>query len=122
MSDGVFKIIMSDLERLDKACLKNFFKYYFFPQGTVFPYQVWFRIMQRIKKNKLLKYSFGLVVYFIFRHYEFKYQIHLNSNIHVGCGLLIVHGSVYLNCSYIGDNFTVFQNVTLGTIPGGGYT
>ena len=29
---------------------------------------------------------------------------------------MIVHGgSVYLNCKAIGENFTVYQNVTLGT-------
>ena len=52
----------------------------------------------------------------IFRHYEYKYGIHLNSNIEVGKGLFIVHGDgVYLNCSKIGENVTIYQNVTCGS-------
>lgn len=54
-------------------------------------------------------------MYFIQRHYEFKYGIHINSNTQVGSGLCVVHGgSVYLNCKKIGDNLTVYPNVMLG--------
>lgn len=49
------------------------------------------------------------------RHYEYKYGIHADTNIHIGKGLQIAHGDgVYLNCSYIGDNVTIYQSVTLG--------
>jgi len=55
----------------------------------------------------------------VFRHYEYKYGIHINTNIPIGKGLLIVHGDgIYLNCSSIGENVTVYQNVTLGSNRG----
>ena len=45
----------------------------------------------------------------------------MNSNIHIGKGLFIVHGDgVYLNCKSIGDNFTCYQGVTIGTNSYGG--
>jgi serine acetyltransferase len=113
--------IKSDLARLDHPSFRNFFRYYFFPQGTTFRYQTWFRLMQFVKNSRLLKYTVGPVVYLMFRHYEYKYGIHLNSNTPVGKGLCIVHGNgVYLNCRSIGDNFTCYQNVTLGKSRGGG--
>lgn len=121
MNNELVILIKSDLERICKPSLYNFFKTYFFPQGTTFRYQVWLRIMHYSKKCTLLKYTFSPIIYVIFRHYEYKYGIHCNSNIVIGRGLQIVHGDgVYLNCKSIGDNFTVFQNVTLGKSGGGG--
>lgn len=39
----------------------------------------------------------------------------MNSNISIGPGLMVVHGgSVFVNVSEIGENFTVYQDVTLG--------
>lgn len=93
-----------------------FFKWYFFPKGTTFPHDVWFRIMQKCKTSKFLKFTIGIPAYFIERHFSYKYDIHANTNIPVGKGLHIVHGSgVFLNCECIGDNFTVYQCVTLGS-------
>ena len=114
-------MIFSDLERICAPTMHNFLKYYFFPKGTCFRFQVWLRLMQGVKLHKVLKVVLGPAVYLGFRHYEYKYGIHCNTNIRIGKGLQIVHGgSVYLNCEGIGDNFTVDQNVTLGKIPGGG--
>jgi len=77
--------------------------------------------MSYVKRKKLLKYSIGSIIYIIFRHYEYKYGIHVNTNIDIGKVLKIVHGDgVYLNCKSIGENFTVYQNVTLGTDRSGG--
>lgn len=55
-------------------------------------------------------------MYLIFRHYTYKYGVHIDSNIPIGKGLFIVHGDgVYLNCHSVGENFTIFQCVTVGT-------
>lgn len=106
--------LKKDLARLREPCFKSFLLEFFFPKGNMFRYIFWFRVMQKFKSSRPLRF-FSPVVYFIFRHYEFKYQIHGNSNIHVGKGLKIVHGDgVHLNASYIGDNFTCYQGVTLG--------
>lgn len=52
----------------------------------------------------------------MYKHYEKKYDIHGNSNIEIGPGFMVVHGSgVYLNVREIGSCFTVYQGVTLGT-------
>lgn len=115
----LLEYIISDLERFEKANLKSFLKWYFFPGSCVFAYQVWLRIVHNLKKRKITKYTLGIGAYLIFRHYEFKYGIHVDTNIHIGKGLQICHGDgVYLNCSYIGNNFTVYQGVTLGAKKG----
>lgn len=108
--------IKSDLARLSSVpTFAAFLRWYFFPQGSTFPHDVWFRIMQKCKTSKFLKYTVGIFAYFMERHLSFKYGIHANTNTKIGKGLCIVHGSgVYLNCESIGDNFTVYHNVTLG--------
>lgn len=111
------RLIKSDLARLtDKKGLLAFLKWYFFPRGSTFPHDVWFRVLQRCKRSGFLKYTLGLFAYIMERHLSFKYDIHANSNIPVGPGLQIVHGSgVYLNCASVGSNVTVYQSVTFGT-------
>lgn len=52
-------------------------------------YIVWFRIMQAVKRNLILKYVLGIPVYLIHRHYEYKYNIHMNINIDVGEGFCL---------------------------------
>ena len=85
------------------------------PKGDAFPFQLWFRLLQDCKKTKWKKFSIGIIIYFIERHYEYKYGIHINSNMYVGEGLKIVHGDgIFLNCKSIGNNFTCYPNVMLG--------
>lgn len=107
--------LQADLARLAKPTWKNFLIQYFFPRGGTFRYIFWFRVMQCLKGNAFLK-VLSMPVYLIFRHYEYKYGIHMNTNIPVGKGILIVHGgSVFVNCSKVGENVTIYQSVTLGT-------
>lgn len=108
--------IKSDLARLSPVpTFAAFLRWYFFPQGSTFPHDVWFRIVQKCKTSKILKYTVGIFAYFVERRLSFKYSIHANTNTPIGKGLRIVHGSgVFLNCESIGDNFTVYHNVTLG--------
>lgn len=116
---GMFEYIKSDLSRLVEPTITNFIKYYFFPQGTMFRFQVWFRIMQFVKLNRLLRIFLGPFIYIIYRHYEYKYGIHINSNIPVGKGLCLIHGDgVFLNVRSIGENVTIAQNVTCGVWGG----
>lgn len=117
----LFFVLKKDLERITKPTMLNFLSIYFFPRGEVYRYTFWLRILQHVKSKKILKIVFGLPVYFIFRHYEFKYGIHANSNMVIGEGLHIVHGDgVYINCKSVGRNFTCYQGVTLGTNVWGG--
>lgn len=119
-------LIKSDLSRLlpdGEPSIIDFLHWYFMPRGSCFPYNVWFRILQACKKKTVLKYTFGIPAYFLYRHFGFKYGISANANIEVGAGLKIVHGyGVYLNCERIGRNFTVYQGVTLGAGRRGGGT
>lgn len=122
MDNGLMALIKSDLERICEPSVYNFFHTYFFPHGTTFRFQVWLRILHCTKKHNTLKYTISPFIYLIYIHYEYKYGVHCNSNIEIGKGLCIVHGDgVYLDCKSIGDNFTVFQNVTLGKSTAGGY-
>jgi len=118
---NTIEYIKSDIRRLcGDNTIKSIFKWYFFPQGSTFPHDVWFRILQSCKKRKILKYSLGIYAYFRERHFALKYGIHINSNVSVGEGLFIVHGGgIYINVSSIGCNFTCYQSVTLGRLRDG---
>lgn len=113
-------LIYSDVNRIMPTGKFRVFKRYILPRGEMFRYNVWLRITHACKSNRILKYTIGVLSYLILRHYEYKYGIHANSNIEIGRGLRVVHGDgVYLNCRSIGDNFTVYQNVTIGSLKGG---
>lgn len=112
---SAIQYIKSDFEKMYEGGGNGFLKAIVMPQGNTLPYQVWFRLLQSCKKSKLKKYTVGILVYLIERHYEYKYGIHANANMPVGKGLNIVHGDgVFLNCQSIGDNFTCYPGVVLG--------
>lgn len=117
--EGVLKVIQSDLARLCNPTFMNGLKIYLMPRGTVFRFDVWFRVLQWARLSKIRRITIGVIAYLIMRRYEYKYGIHANANIYIGKGLHIKHGDgVHLNCAYIGENFTVYQGVTLGAIHG----
>lgn len=102
-----------------KAFLEIIYQKLLFYTGGVFRFTVWLRIVSYIKKKKSLT-LFYPAAYLIFRHYTYKYGVHIDSNITIGKGLMIVHGDgVYVNCDRIGDSFTIYQNVTVGVDAGG---
>lgn len=111
--------IKADLSRIAKPTIANAVVYYFLPRGECFPFVVWFRILQRIRRQRFLRVILGPFVYWRYRHFEFKYGIHANANIDVGCGFHPVHGPNNLNAEKIGRNFTVRQFVTIGEHRGG---
>lgn len=112
----VYDYIRSDLERRISPTFPNFIRTYFSFSGCYFRYQVWLRIVHFSKQGKISRILVAPFAYLILHHYEYKYGIHANTNIHIGKGLKIVHGGgIHLNCSSIGDNFTVYQEVTFGT-------
>lgn len=111
--------IKSDMEvrpNLKHVTLGHFLKMYF--TSPTFRFQVWLRISHACKKSKLILYSpIGIYSFWRFRNLEYKYGIHIGTHIHIGKGLHVVHGDgVYVNAKSIGDNFTVYQNVTFGSI------
>ena len=109
--------LVADVARLHR---RTSFGAYWLPRGDSYPYVFWLRVLQACRQNVLLRYTMGVVVYLIYRHYEFKYGIHANPNIDIGKGLYVVHGgNVHLNCERIGDNLTVYQGVTFGVHDGG---
>ena len=114
--NSLISLIHSDLSRIveREATFADFLRVFFIPRGANFHYVLWYRIVSHLKhKNHRI---LAIFPYYMLRHYEYKYGMHLNPNIKVGKGLLIVHGgAVYLNCESIGENFTVYQGVTLGS-------
>ncbi len=111
--------IKADLSCIAKPTFANAVKYYFLPRGECFPFVVWFRILQSVRRNKFSRLILGPVAYWRYRHFEFKYGIHANVNIDVGYGFHPVHGPNNLNAEKIGRNFTVRQFVTIGEHRGG---
>lgn len=118
--ESFVEYIKADLSRICEPTLMNFLKQYFFSRGEVFPYVFWLRIVHFLRKRTLTKYTLAIPAYFILRHFQFKYGIHTNPNINIGKGIHIVHGgALYINCKSIGEHFTVYQGVTLGSNDGG---
>lgn len=75
----------------------------------------WYRVVCWLRQRKIMKYTLGLPASMILRHLSYKYGVFINPNIYIGPGLYIEHGGcVYLNAEYIGENFSVFHEVTLG--------
>lgn len=115
----LIETLNEDLARIAKPSFKNFILQYFLPRGECFPYIVWFRTLQRVRRLRVLRYVLGAFVYWRYRHFEFEYGIHGNANIEIGPGLHVVHGPNNLNAEKIGKNFTVRQFVTIGEHRGG---
>ena len=69
----LFEAIKSDLSRLDEPSFMSFVKWYFVPRWSTFHHDVWFRIKQKCFQNPILKYTIGLPVYLIERHWEVTY-------------------------------------------------
>ena len=67
------------------------------PREECFPYDVWLRVLQAVRRNRFLKIALGPIVYWRYRHYEFQYGVHVNANIEIGPGLHVVHGPSNLN-------------------------
>lgn len=111
--------LLADLARIAAPTLANGLRWYFLPRGYSFPYDVWLRLLQCVRRHRLLKFTVGPIVYWRYRHFEFKYGIHGNANIEIGPGFHVVHGPNNLNAERIGKNFTVRQFVTIGEHGGG---
>ena len=110
-------LIKRDLKRItEDVRLRTFLKFLIFPKGSTFPFVFWMRVTQWAKKNPFTKYTIGIIVYSIYNHLSIKHGIHVNENINIGPGFKIVHSNcVYINCSFIGENFTIYQGCTLGS-------
>lgn len=110
-----------DLARLGNPTIGSALKWYCIPRGECFPYNVWLRALQWTRRRSRLNPVrwLGPFVYFVYRHYEFKYGIHANANTEIGGGLRVVHGPCNLNAAKIGRNFTVYSGVTVGVNKGG---
>lgn len=110
------ELIMSDLARWDKPNFANLLKWMIMPKGSTIPYCFWLRLTGWAKRRRITKYTLGLLFYFFYRHYGFKYGITIDASMPIGKGLKIAHGGcVFVNCKSVGDHFTVYQCVTLGS-------
>ena len=116
--DGLAVLIRADIKRYFPDGKSIFMAYL---KRPMFRYVFWLRVVNRLKRNRLSKYSLAILPYFILRHYQFKYGIHIGTSTPIGKGLYVEHGDgVYLNVQSIGENFTVYQGVTLGSSPNKG--
>lgn len=110
------ELIKSDLARITTPTLANFVKIYINPHSVCFRYLVNLRILQAAKHSNLFcRFLIGIPSHIAFLIREIRYDINIPTNISIGQGMQIVHrGGIFLNVRSIGDNFTVFQNVTCG--------
>lgn len=112
----LIELIKSDLARISDPTVLGFLKTYFNPHSVCFRYLVNLRVVQAAKRSNIFcKVLIGLPCHLILVIREILHDINVPTNIPIGKGMHIVHGGgIFLNVSKIGDNFTVFQNVTLG--------
>ena len=107
----LYQLIKSDSKRYNPQ--RGILYTYLFKRE--FRYVFWLRCVNYYKKHKFFRYTITPPMYLILKHLEYKYGIHMNTNIEIGPGLMVVHGgSVYINVSKIGAYFTIYQDVTLG--------
>lgn len=106
-----------DLARRRTPTFLNFVREYFDVFGDrTYKFIVWLRLVEFCKSTKYLKYTVGIPAYIIFHSMERRMGIYVDTNIQIGKGLSIIHpGGVFINCSGIGDNFSIYQNVTVGS-------
>lgn len=82
----------------------------------------WFRIGSYLKEKGGVCILLRFPVALIYRHYEYKFGIHMPFGTLVGGGLHFPHfGAVNVNNgAYIGRNCTIYQGVTIGSMRGQG--
>lgn len=111
------RLIASDLSRLKHV--KWGVKYLI--TNASFKITFWFRIGQylRLRNDFVSKILYGFVC-LIYKHYQFLTGIQLPLSVNVGAGLVFSHYScIIINGSTtIGDNCTIFQGVTIGSVRG----
>ena len=116
---GYRELIVSDLNRLTKANIFSWLRYLLF--NASFRITFWFRIGSALKSsnNILSKLLYPIVFYIHYRN-QYKTGIQLSFGTSIGRGVSFSHfsGIVINNGSIIGDNSTIFQNVTIGSKRG----
>lgn len=112
-------LIKSDLNRLTKVKWGGGVKYLFF--NASFRITFWFRIGSYLARQKgiLFKLLYG-IVFLIHKHNQYLTGIQLPIGTQIGEGLCFAHFSCIIinsTCT-IGDNCTIFQGVTIGSVRG----
>lgn len=109
----VLELIKSDYYALyGQTSLRKRIYLYFFNGGHPIRYDVWLRLAAYFKKRSSILFLFS---WMMLRHYEFKYGVHVSTDLEIGPGLRIAHGDcVYIYPKKIGKNFTCYQGVTIG--------
>lgn len=114
------RLIVSDLSRLTKSpsfCGGG----KFLISNASFRITFWFRIGSylKTKSNPLHKLLFGLV-FLIHKHNQYLTGIQLPFGTKIGAGLNFAHFSCIIinNSCTIGQNCTIFQGVTVGSVRG----
>lgn len=98
---NLYKLILSDAHRYNPN--KNIL--YTYITRREYRYIFWLRCVHHFKSMKITKFTITPPMYIFLKHLEYKYGIHMNTNITIGPGLMVVHGgSVYVNVSEIGKN------------------
>lgn len=110
------KDIKADLGRMGRAkILKSLIRSFSFK--LVFWYRIVTYLTNNYPKNRILIY----IAKFIHRHYMIKYGVTITYSTKIGGGLKFPHyGMSVINAVRIGENFTIFQGATVGTVRGKG--
>lgn len=93
----------------EKGFIKTYMKY----EG--FRFTVWLRICQKLRENKVTKYSIFPIAKLIYKYYKYKFGYDISYDKIIGPGLLIFHiGGIVFSPKKCGKNITISQNVTVG--------
>ena len=83
-----------------------------------------FRLGSWLMNKGLIFKPLSFLLHCMYHHYQYKLGVILRLGTNIGSGFLISHaGGIVINSlAFIGDNFTIFQNCTIGSVygPNGG--
>lgn len=116
------ELIFSDLARLTTANKRGSILRCLITNAS-FKVTFWFRVASWLCGCNSFMASVSLLVVAIIRkHYEYKTGIQLGTGTDIGRGLFFPHFSciVINGGAIIGDNVTIFQGVTVGSVRGKG--
>lgn len=115
-------LIKSDLKRISGTENKSsFFK--FFITSPAFKLVLFFRLGNYLSNRRsILHKFFYILVYLLHRYFQYLTGIQFSFCTKIGKGIMFPHFSciVINSTAIIGDNCTIFQGVTIGSVRGKG--
>lgn len=108
-------IVAGDLQRVGKPTTINLLKKLITNASTKTTF--WHRVYDITPPHSIIR----LIISGIIKHYQYKTGIQISKGFPIGKGLYFPHfSSIIIHAERIGENCTIFQGVTIGSVRGKG--